>query len=311
VNESRSAATDAAFCANCGTALQGPYCHACGQPAHGGARSLGALFEDAWHVLTHLDARLWRTLALLLARPGELTVAFFGGRRARYLPPFRLYLIVSLVLFATAGLIDALGPERATLVQTITAANKDDPEAAAALAPWTARDGTHGFDPAACAKIHSDGGERVYELGRRICERAAVDGGAAILRVLKSNIPRMMFVFLPLIALVMRLMYWHPRRYYVEHLVFFLHVHAAFFLVLFLRSLLQLPIGWLRGVGSSAAVGIAVALYAAWYVYRAMRRYYAQGRLLTRSKYVVLIVAYAICLGLTFLGTAVLSAVTA
>jgi hypothetical protein len=311
VNESRSAAIEAASCANCGTALQGPYCHACGQHAHGAARSLGALFEDAWHVLTHLDARLWRTLALLLGRPGELTVAFFGGRRARYLPPFRLYLIVSLVFFASTGLIAALGPDRATLAQALTAANKDDPEAAAALAPWAARDGTHGFDPAACAKIHSDDGERLYDFGRRICERAAVDGGAGILRVLRSNIPRMMFVLLPLIALVMRLMYWHPRRYYVEHLVFFLHVHAAFFLVLFLRSLLQLPIGRLPAVGSSTAVGLAVALYAAWYVYRAMRRYYGQGRALTRGKYVVLIVAYAICLGLTFLGTAILSAMTA
>ena len=48
-----------------------------------------------------LDARLWRTLKLLFLRPGQLTVEFLEGRRARYLPPFRLYLISSVLLFLT------------------------------------------------------------------------------------------------------------------------------------------------------------------------------------------------------------------
>jgi hypothetical protein len=125
---------------------------------------------------------------------------------------------------------------------------------------------------------------------------------------MKSNIPRMMFVFLPLVALIMRLAYWRPRRYYMEHLVFFLHAHTAFFLVLTVRNLLQLPVGRLPAVGSSGVVGIAVALYAAWYVHCAMRNYYGPSRLLTSCKYVGLLRAYVICLALTLLGTAVLSA---
>jgi len=268
------------------------------------------LCQDAWHILTHVDARLWRTLGLLLARPGELTVAFFGGRRARYLPPFRLYLVVSLLFFASAQLISAISPAHVPTAQEINRAPVSDP-VAATVAALTMKNSTHGFDPALCSKIHSDAGQWVEQFGRRICDRAAVDGGAAIFRVLKSNIPRMMFVFLPLMALVMRLSYWRPCHYYVEHLVFFLHTHAAFFLVLTVRNLLQLPIGQLPAVGSSGAAGITVALYAAWYVYRAMRVYYGQGRLLTSCKYVALLVAYAICLALTFVGTAVLSALEA
>jgi len=310
VTEDSTAAADGTSCANCGTRLVGPYCHGCGQRAHGSARSLGALFEDAWHSLTHIDARLWRTLGLLLVRPGALTVAFFGGRRARYLPPFRLYLVVSLLFFASAGLLGAISPAHMPTAQELASAPDSGP-GAAAVAALTMKHGTHSFDPALCSKIHSDVGHGVEQFARRTCERAAVDGGAAIFRVLKSNIPRMMFVFLPLMALVMRLTYWRPRRYYIEHLVFFLHTHTAFFLVLTARNLLQLPVGRLPVLGSSGAVGIAVALYAAWHVYRAMRNYYGQSRLLTSCKYVGLLLAYVICLTLTFLGTVILSAAEA
>ena len=44
------------------------------------------------------------------------------------------------------------------------------------------------------------------------------------------NIPRAMFMFLPLLALVMKLLYWRPKRYYVEHLLFLIHNHAFVFL---------------------------------------------------------------------------------
>jgi Protein of unknown function (DUF3667) len=293
-------------CANCGTTLIGPYCHGCGQPTHASARSLGALFEDAWHTFAHVDTRVWRTLGLLLARPGELTIAFFSDRRARYLPPFRLYLVLSVLFFATAGLVGADGPANLPTAQKLT---KPSDEGSIATLGEGVRlnDGTRGFDPALCSRIHSDAGSRVENYGRRVCERASVDGGAAILRVLKGNIPRMMFVFLPLMALVMRLTYWRPQRYYVEHLVFFLHTHSAFFLVFTVRNLLELPIGKLPAVGWSPAIGIPIAFYVAWYVYRAMRTYYQQSRWLTWCKYAGLVFAYAICLVLTLLATVALS----
>ena len=56
---------------------------------------VGEWFED----LGSLDSRLWRTLSALLFRPGLLSAEFNAGRRAAYLPPFRLYLIVSFIMF--------------------------------------------------------------------------------------------------------------------------------------------------------------------------------------------------------------------
>ncbi|MFO1410828.1 MAG: DUF3667 domain-containing protein, partial [Steroidobacteraceae bacterium] len=90
----------AAWCGNCGAHLQGPYCAQCGQHAHASARGFGALLHDGWHTLTHLDGRFWKTLWALLRRPGFLTIEYFAGRRQRYLPPVRLYLVLSVLFFA-------------------------------------------------------------------------------------------------------------------------------------------------------------------------------------------------------------------
>ena len=122
----------------------------------------------------------------------------------------------------------------------------------------------------------------------------------------------MMFVFLPLIALVMLLLYWFPRRYYVEHLVFVLHSHAALFLAMVLLTL----VGLVARLGKAFEPvvtfgGLAVLCYACWYVYRATRRYYGQGRTLTLVKLALVGVAYVTCLLLTLLGNVVVSALTA
>src|ERR1700733_7732012 len=91
-------------CRNCSATLAGPYCAQCGQHAHESAHSLQLLFHDAWHLLTHLDGRLWGTLAPLLVQPGRLTGEYFADHRARYVPPFRLYLVISVAFFGLASL---------------------------------------------------------------------------------------------------------------------------------------------------------------------------------------------------------------
>jgi hypothetical protein len=86
-------------CANCQTELQGHYCHACGQrsPVH---RTLAAYGHDILHGVFHLDGKFWRTIPLLLFRPGELTRRYVHGERARFLSPLALFLFSVFLLFA-------------------------------------------------------------------------------------------------------------------------------------------------------------------------------------------------------------------
>lgn len=86
-------------CPNCETALQGPYCHACGQFAEQYHKSIWLLFMEVVESFTHFDGRLWRTLPNLLWRPGRLTRAYLDGKRASQVPPFRMFLIVLLIVF--------------------------------------------------------------------------------------------------------------------------------------------------------------------------------------------------------------------
>jgi hypothetical protein len=87
-----------ANCANCQTPLTGSFCHACGQRAHV-HRSLLHLGEEFLHGLLHFDAKAWRTLPLLVARPGKLTREYIDGKRTRFVSPLALFLFMVFFMF--------------------------------------------------------------------------------------------------------------------------------------------------------------------------------------------------------------------
>jgi hypothetical protein len=91
-----------AHCANCGAALEGPYCHVCSQEYDRHKRSIFHLIWEAIEGLLHLDGRLSRTLPALFFRPGSLAKDYMEGRVVRHVPPFRTFL-VALLLFIFAA----------------------------------------------------------------------------------------------------------------------------------------------------------------------------------------------------------------
>ncbi|HEX8669898.1 MAG TPA: DUF3667 domain-containing protein [Allosphingosinicella sp.] len=86
-------------CLNCGTALAGAYCHACGQSAHV-HRTIGAWWHDLAHGVLHFEGKIWRTLPLLAWKPGELTRRYVEGERARFISPLALFLFSVFLMFA-------------------------------------------------------------------------------------------------------------------------------------------------------------------------------------------------------------------
>ncbi len=271
-------------CANCRTPLVGPFCSNCGQRNEPHMHSMSEFASETFESLTHADSRLWRTLWLLLTKPGFLTVEFLEGRRARYLPPFRLYLVLSVVLFLAAssvnhhtilvGLsVDENGSLEGMKVQT-SATNETPQQRAQRI----------------CAGSNFDIGPKSWDPKmREACYKVTLDSGHAFTESFYHNVPRALFVLLPILALAMKLMYW--RRHYVEHLLFFIHNHAYTF-VLFTLFTLGMAIttwGWL------IALFILVVLFVPpVYTYRAMRRVYAQGKWITRAKFFVLTCVYLV-----------------
>ena len=89
-------------CKNCGTPLEGWYCHACGQNADTHHRSILHLIWEAIEGMFHLDGRLALTLPALFFQPGTLAKDYMDGRIVRHVPPFRTFL-VALLLFIFAA----------------------------------------------------------------------------------------------------------------------------------------------------------------------------------------------------------------
>lgn len=80
-------------CRNCGEAMVGPYCHACGQKHLSGRLSTRALFGQLFEAFTETDGTIWQTLRKLARNPGKVALEYIEGSRARYLNPVRFLLV--------------------------------------------------------------------------------------------------------------------------------------------------------------------------------------------------------------------------
>jgi hypothetical protein len=199
-----------ARCKNCDAVLLGRFCVNCSQAADVHVPSTLELVHELMEGLTHSDSRLWLTLKYLWFAPGRLTKEFIAGRRAAYLPPFRLYLVLSIILFLIASLSYTRGE----------AIRFDD-------AP-----GSSGSHIRNCDDIKFEGLALYPNFNQRIthaCKEIVRDNGANLKRVALATLSKAMFIFLPLVAFLNMLMYWRPKYRYAEHLVFFVHLHAFYF----------------------------------------------------------------------------------
>lgn len=104
------------LCLNCGTRLIGAHCHACGQSGHV-HRTVGAIGHELAHGVFHFEGKIWRTLPMLVWRPGDLTRRYVSGERARFVSPLAVFLFTVFLMFAT---ISALGGDIAELVSPET-----------------------------------------------------------------------------------------------------------------------------------------------------------------------------------------------
>jgi hypothetical protein len=122
-----------ATCTDCGEPTSGKFCSNCGQPTHV-HRSLLHLFEEVLHGVLHFDARIWRTLPLLLLNPGRLTREWIQGRRTRYVSPLAIFLFTVFLMFFLLSFGGGSVVEVAPLEERIADARVAVTEAQAAVA---------------------------------------------------------------------------------------------------------------------------------------------------------------------------------
>ena len=97
-------------CLNCEKPMEKDdrYCSQCSQPRTDGRHSVWMLIRDFLESTFNLDARLLKTLYVLL-KPAQLTIDFFEGKQIRYWQPLRLFLILAaLQLTVFSGYFDGI-----------------------------------------------------------------------------------------------------------------------------------------------------------------------------------------------------------
>jgi hypothetical protein len=263
-------------CLNCGAALQGSFCSACGQRSVPPDPSVGELAGDAWHELSGYDGRIAATVRGLL-RPGYLTREYIAGRRARYLSPMRLYLIVSVIYFLAAS---STPPTMSTTRRGVVAA------------PGGIQIGVTGSANGAdlSAEERADllaSAEKAPSILRPLLRAIAADPIAFRARVL-TIMPRVFFALLPVFALIVALFYRNRR--FPTSLVFAVHLHACAFAVFTLSEAAKLT----GSISFAVTVGSVLTVVFAVYALMALRAVFGGSWPITVAKAAAIAVIYLI-----------------
>jgi hypothetical protein len=238
-----------------------------------------------------------------MLKPGRLTRDYLEGRRARYMPPFRMYLVTSLVFFVIAFFDprEELSIFFEPPAETGDVVEEDATEGGLIVSFDDDDDDDEDDEEEDCDVELDDIEEMPGFLSRRftverlthVCEAITADDGRALASKVLDNVPAALFFLLPFMALVLKALYPLSRRYYVEHLLFFVHFHAFFFLILTLQVLLVRLAALLRIPEVAITLTlVAISFYIPVYLFVGMRKVYGQGRLVTFLKYIVLTLTY-------------------
>jgi hypothetical protein len=303
-------------CPSCLANANGHYCATCGETLRPHLPSAGEFVHEFVGHYVALEGKLLTTLKLLLFRPGRLTVAFLNGRRLPTIAPLRLYLTLSLIMFAMIKWCGVGLPQ----VQLNNAfygvsyshivANPDKPgkTGVATLFVKVAEDLE---DTSGDATVHDQIRMALATLGavnktwmrnvQAFMAEPAEEQGRTLNHGFLANLPYMLIAALPLFALYLKLLYRGAGRVYGEHLVFALHTNAFAFLLASVMMALPGNVAWLvmaivkhetRLISPWDCLQLLPLLWLLAYLPVAMQRVYGGTRLATGCKWLVLITVH-------------------
>jgi hypothetical protein len=294
-------------CTNCGEPLHGKYCARCGQEDIDYKVSLRRLIPEVLHEYFGFDSQIFKSIPLLLFKPGFLTNEFNDGRREKYIPPLRMYLIVSLLYFFISSFT---GKGQNVPVSTINSSSKTALDSTAkVLLSSQDSSATLKLDTANRSKtlaLHfgkafADTSDTASTIEKFFAKRALAlqDTSYAnrMAETVKNNYSEIMFVILPACALLLKLLYVRRKRLYVEHLVFSFHLHSFAFIALLLAHVVRYFFSANNAVYLiSVSTGWLLILV---YLFMALHRVYRQSVVKTIVKNILFLGSYGVIFGIT------------
>ncbi|MBC8478227.1 DUF3667 domain-containing protein [bacterium] len=294
-------------CLNCDTEVgDAKFCPQCGQLNSDRKISLRRLFGDFIGDYFSFDSRILHSLRPLLLKPGFLTHEYLAGRRTRYILPLRFYIFTAALLFlvlslrsvssiieedlvislddSTTAAVDTSGSSFSLSLPFKSPEDSGTSEDQVPVTGESIEDDPGGFD-ISLNKTDSSAHHTFFERKIAYLESLGEKGGGVLGKELLTQLPRILFLLLPLFAMILKLLYLRRRIYFVEHLVFALHFHIFVFLLLILIALLPY-----KYIVFALLTGGAV------YLFQSLRLVYQQSKVVTAVKFVLLFVLYSLCL---------------
>lgn len=291
-------------CANCGEILQGQFCHRCGQNTD---RDIG-FFRDmlsAWlsSVLGY-ESRIQRTLPRLMFIPGAVGADYIGGKRARHIDPFRLYLFCSVLFFLlSSGLSspivsfddDAQAPGNESLSEQSTVEQSKSEQSTDESSDTTVIDFDLELENFAELSLPEWAKERLRPREISIDQHDRQQFSELFM----ERLPQALFTLVPGLAILLKVLYWRRRQYFAEHMITALYSHSALFifatLILLFNQLHNSPLmqgSWPRLASLSDTLGSLVVAWIPVYLFLHHRRAYPDRKLLLIPKFLLVALAY-------------------
>lgn len=304
----------ALHCLNCGALLAGKFCANCGQQSHTYAAPLWPVINDFFGNHFGFDTKFFHSILPLLFRPGFLSREYSAGRRVRYINPLRLYIFSSLVLFFIAWTVaspqiarfnnaNCIGETNCHVTSKLFSSDQQKMSANPNVSDKQKQLIAHGTQNkeanGAATKAQNDSVTGTL-FGKKF-EMSKTEFTNRLIHDFEVYLPKMMFVFLPLVALLLKLFYIRSKRYYMEHLIFTLHNHAFIYtamICMLLAGMLGTHFSWLAT--PTHYFNDLVGWYLVVYIFLAMLFYYRQSFIKTLVKFLLLGFIYWLALIATF-----------
>ena len=265
-----------ASCPNCSTEINGPFCRVCGQEQKNLNRYIWTLAGELADDISHLDSRVSKTFFALLFRPAYLTKEYFSGRRERYVPPIRLYLVISFLFFF---ILPIIGDTNNNAID-IQSDDTTDPTA------WQ-QELRDGVAQISISDLSEEENKQLSETLQKQINKVIVrieEDPASLFGEFMDLASAVMFFLLPIFAIFLKLFYLGSGVYYAEHLLLALHNHCFLFIALLLISLLQLGAAT-NLVVVTVPIGTAIQIWVPIYMFLSLKFAYGQSTFITFLKF--------------------------
>ena len=164
------------------------------------------------------------------------------------------------------------------------------------------KDGTVSFD-----FLSDDSNKKLNQFSQLLvkkAEKAFRSDAAPLVQEAISKLPQLMFILLPLFAVLLKIMFLFSKRLYMEHLTVALHSHSFIFFTVLIVELLDIfseycekTLPSITGITEFAIK--ALLIWIPIYLFMMQKRVYKQGYFLTFAKYGFIGIAYIVLIALT------------